>query len=334
MVRDEVVEFVQYWAPRTELKTGQLVQWLGISASKYYDWCQRQGQANQHNGQVPKDNWLEPWEQEAIRAYYQQHSEEGYRRLAYMMLDDDVVAVSPSSVYRVLSAAGLLKRWSRATSTKGQGFNQPFMPHQHWHVDIAYLNICGTFYYLCSLLDGYSRYIVHQEIREQMTEMDVEIIIQRAREKFPQARPRIISDNGPQFIARDFKSFIRQCGMTHVRTSPRFAYPQSNGKLERWHKTVKGECIRPKTPLSLSDARRIVDQFVRYYNQVRLHSAIGYVAPQDRLTGQDQFIFAERKRKLAQARQKRRENRRRARLQTAVQRQNQSLTSTTNLSIL
>lgn len=332
MVRDEVIEFVQYWAQRTELKSGQLIQWLGISASKYYDWCQRQGQANQHNGQVPKDNWLEPWEQEAIKAYYQEHAEEGYRRLAYMMLDEDVVAVSPSSVYRVLKAAGLLKQWSRATSTKGQGFDQPLRPHQHWHVDIAYLNICGTFYYLCSLLDGYSRYIVHQEIREQMTETDVEIIIQRAHEKFPQARPRIISDNGPQFIARDFKSFIRQCGMTHVRTSP--FYPQSNGKLERWHKTVKSECIRPKTPLSLSDARRIVDQFVRYYNQVRLHSAIGYVAPHDRLTGHDQVIFAQRKRKLAQARQKRRQNRRRARLQTAVQRQNQASTSTINLSSL
>lgn len=331
-VRDEVVEFVQYWAQRATIKTGQLVQWLGISSSKYYDWCRRQGQANQHNGQVPKDNWLEPWEKEAIKAYYHQHAQEGYRRLTYMMLDEDVVAVSPSSVYRVLSGAGLLKRWSTTTSRKGQGFDQPLRSHQHWHIDVAYLNICGTFYYLCSLLDGYSRYIVHQEIRKQMTEMDVEIIIQRAREKFPQARPRIISDNGPQFIARDFKSFIRQCGMTHVRTSP--FYPQSNGKLERWHKTVKGECIRPKTPLSLSDARRVVDQFVRYYNQVRLHSTIGYVAPQDRLTGHDRRIFAERKRKLALARQKRRENHRRARLKTETLMHDQSLTSTINLSIL
>ena len=106
-----------------------------------------------------------------------------------------------------------------------------------------------------------------------MTERDVEIVLQRAREKFPQARPRIISDNGPQFVARDFKHFIRQSGMTHVRTAP--FYPQSNGKLERWHKTVKGECIRPKTPLSLADARRVVDQFVRYYNEVRLHSSPG-----------------------------------------------------------
>ena len=118
-----------------------------------------------------------------------------------------------------------------------------------------------------------------------MTEAEVETIIQRARERFPDARPRIISDNGPQFIAKDFKEFIRICGMTHVRTSP--YYPQSNGKIERWHKTLKGECIRVKTPLSLEDARRIVAEFVAHYNEVRLHSAIGYVAPADKMAGRD-----------------------------------------------
>jgi hypothetical protein len=92
----------------------------------------------------------------------------------------------------------------------------------------------GTFYYLCSVLDGYSRAIVHWEIREAMREVDVETILQRARENHPQARPRIISDNGPQFIAREFKEFIRIAGMTHVRTSP--YYPQSNGKIEAWQK--------------------------------------------------------------------------------------------------
>lgn len=221
------------------------------------------------------------------------------------MLDEEVVAVSPSSVYRVLQAAGLLQRWERTASRKGQGFDQPTGGHQHWHIDMAYLNLAGTFYYLCSVLDGYSRYLVHWEIRDQMTETEVQIILQRAREKFPTARPRIISDNGPQFIAREFKLFIRACGMTHVRTSP--GYPQSNGKLERWHKTVKGEAIRPKTPLTLEEARRVVDKFVKYYNEVRLHSAIGYVTPKARLIGQDQAILAERQRKLALARQRRRQ---------------------------
>jgi len=231
-----------------------------------------------------------------------------------MMLDADVVAVSPSSVYRVLKGAGLMRRHHSKPSLKGTGFQQPLRPHEHWHVDVSYINVAGTFFYLCSLLDGCSRSIVHWEIRERMTEADVETIIQRAREHYPAARPRIISDNGPQFIAKDFKEFIRICGMTHVRTSP--YYPQSNGKKERWYKTLKGECIRVKTPLSLEDARRVVADFVAHYNDVRLHSAIGYVAPADKLAGREPAIFAERDRKLDAARERRRAGRERSR--TAV----------------
>ena len=241
------------------------------------------------------------WERQAIIEYAQQHPQEGYRRLSYMMLDADQVAVSPSSVYRVLKEARLLGTASTTSSKKGKGFTQPLAPHQHWHVDVSYINICGTFYYLCSVLDGYSRFIVHWEIREQMKEADVEIIIERARERFPGVTPRIISDNGPQFIALEFKSYIRFCGMTHVRTSP--FYPQSNGKIERWHQSLKKECIRPKTPTSLEEARQVVERYVKTYNHVRLHSAIGYMAPADKLAGRDLHIFQERKRKLAQARQ-------------------------------
>jgi len=306
--RDEVVDLVREWSKKTEIGIGRFIGWLGITESKYYDWKQRYGQENQHNGQTPRWFWLEGWEREAILDYYREHPNQGYRRLAYMMLDGDVVAVSSSSVYRVLKTAGRLKKWAKSVSKKGQGFTQPTRPHEHWHTDIAYINICGTFYYLCSLLDGYSRYVIHWEIRESMTEADVEIIIQRAREMFPGQKPRIISDNGPQFIAKDFKEFIRICGMTHVRTS--FYYPQSNGKMERWYKSLKSECIRPKTPLSMEDARRIVNLFVKYYNDERLHSAIGYVTPKDKLMGNESKIFAERKRKLKAAREQRAKNQR------------------------
>jgi putative transposase len=205
----------------------------------------------------------------------------------------------------VLKKAGLLAGQTPNVTKKGTGFVQPLKAHQEWHVDVSYLNIAGTFYFLCSILDGFSRFIVHWDIRDKMEEADVPSIILRAREKFPDARPRIISDNGPQFIAKDFKEFIRILGMTHVRTSP--YYPQSNGKLERFHKTIKGECIRVLVPLSLDDARRIVTDYVTHYNHVRLHSAIGYVTPNDKLLGNDAAIHAERDRKLAQARERRKQ---------------------------
>ncbi len=297
--RDAVVDCVRYWSERAGFGRGQLLTWLGIPTSTYYDWRHRYGQPNEHNATLPRWTWLQDWEKQAILAYRQGHRDEGYRRLAFMMLDADVVAVSPSSVYRVLKSADQLGR-PGAPSGKGTGFVQATQPHEHWHIDVSYINICGTFYYLCSILDGYSRYIVHWEIRESMTEAEIETILQRGRETCPGVTPRIISDNGPQFVARDFKAFIRLSGMTHVRTSP--YYPQSNGKIESWHKTVKRECIRPEAPLCLADARRIVARYVTEYNTVRLHSGIGYITPQDRLLGQGPAIQAERQRKLAQAR--------------------------------
>jgi transposase InsO family protein len=189
---------------------------------------------------------------------------------------------------------------------------QPLVAHQHWHLDISYINIAGTFYYLCSLLDGYSRYLVHWELRERMTEKEVETIVQRALEKDPEARPRIITDNGPQFIARDFKEFIRLTGITHVRTSP--YYPQSNGKLERWHGSLKRERLRTAAPGSLEEARKIVAKYVEDYNHVRLHSALGYVAPADKLAGREQVIYDERDHKLEEARARRAAARQAARL--------------------
>ena len=306
--RDEVVDYVGYWSERASLPATVLVGWIGIGRNKYYEWRRRYGHENEHNARVPRDFWLEDWEKDAIVAFYHDHPLEGYRRLTYMLIDSDVVAVSPSSVYRVLGKAGCMKPNGGKPSKKGSGFDQPLHAHQHWHVDISYLNIRGTFYYLCSVLDGMSRSIIHWEIRESMKESDVEIVIERAKEKYPDARPRIITDNGPQFIARDFKEFIRISGMTHVKTSP--YYPQSNGKIERWHQSLKKECIRPKTPLDLEDARRLVGEFVEHYNNRRLHSALGYVAPLDKLEGRDRKIFKERDLKLERARKERKQRRR------------------------
>jgi len=279
------------------------VDWLDITQSKYHDWRHRYGKVNEHNGWIPRDHWLTGEEKRAILDFWEEYPLEGYRRLTYMLIDRDLVAASPTSVYRVLRDAGVLKRRTSNPSKKGTGFEQPLRPHQHWHIDISYLNVSGTFYYLCSVLDGASRFIVHWDIRESMTEMDVELIVERARDKYPGVKPRIISDNGPQFIARDFKEYIRLTGMTHVRTSP--YYPQSNGKIERWHKSLKTEAIRPMTPLTLEDARRVVAGFVQHYNEVRLHSAIGYITPKDSLEGRAPAIHALREARLAAAREAR-----------------------------
>lgn len=305
--RDEVVDFVTRLAEKTELPVRGILRWLQLQPGKFYSWRDRYGCANEHNGKIPRDHWIEAWEKEEIIRFRAENPLEGYRRLAFMMIDADRVAVSPATVYRVLSREGLLDRWNRKPSNKGTGFHQPKRPHDHWHVDIAYVNAGGTFYYLCSIIDGYSRFVVHWEVRPAMKEIDIETIIQRGLERFPEARPRIITDNGPQFVAKDFKIFIREAGMTHVRTSP--YYPQSNGKAEAWNKTVKVEAIRPICPHTMEEVITIVGRHVEHYNRVRLHSAIGWVTPADKLAGRESEIWATRDRRLEAAREARRKRR-------------------------
>jgi transposase InsO family protein len=298
---------MKYWTKRADVPCQLLLQWAKLRSSKFHQWKKRYGKANSHNGKIPRDWWLEEWEKQAIIDFHDKHPLEGYRRLTFMMLDEDIVAVSPSSTYRVLKAAGRLDRKNITPSKKGTGFVQPTKNHQEWHVDVSYINVGGSFYFLISVLDGFSRYIVHWELREAMKELDVELVIAKAIEKHPGVSPRIISDNGPQFIAKDFKEFVRVYGLTHVRTSP--YYPQSNGKLERWHGSLKAECIRPSCPATREEAQKRIEKYVNHYNHVRLHSAIGYITPADCLAGLSQVIGEERDRKLESARERRQERR-------------------------
>jgi putative transposase len=134
---------------------------------------------------------LEPWEKEAIIQFHLKNPLEGYRRLTFMMLDADVVTVSPASVWRVMKQAGLLSRRKRRPSRKGSGFEQPLRPHQHWHIDVSYINLCGTFYYLCSVLDGFSRFLVHWDLRESMRETDAEVILDAPRKSTRKRSPAL-----------------------------------------------------------------------------------------------------------------------------------------------
>ena len=132
-----MVDFVRRWSEKSEISVGRFFPWLGVTASKFYDWRQRYGCVNEHNGWVPRDFWLELWEKEAIIGFHLKNPLEGYRPLTFMMLDADVVAVSPASVWRVLKQAGLLSRWKKRPSRKGTGFEQPLQAHQHWHIDVS-----------------------------------------------------------------------------------------------------------------------------------------------------------------------------------------------------
>ena len=287
---------------------GESLKVLGLSKATFYRWAKDGGKLEKDNRKMPKSHWLLPWEKEAIITYKRLHPEVGYRRLAYMMLDEGVVAVTPSSVYRVLKEAGLSNKW---TPTGGgaskQGFEQPDRPHEQWHTDIAYLNILGTHYFFIGVLDGYSRAIVHHEVRTDMTTLDVQVVIERALEKLPKdaPRPRIITDNGGQYVASEFKAYLRERDISHSRARPR--HPQSNGKIERFHKSLKVECIRKKAMGSLEEARILINKYVDEYNNKRLHAALNYLTPSDYLKGEAHILnrLMERKQKLNKARMER-----------------------------
>ena len=277
---------------------------IGISSSKYYSWIDRHEQPNNHNCIIPKKHWILDWEREAIINYSRTHIGEGYRRLTYMMIDDNIAAVSPSTTYRVLKSAGLLNRWNKVKkSSKGNGFDQPILPHQHWHTDIKYVNFRGTFLFLISVIDGYSRYIVNHELRTNMQVYDVQIVIQRTLEKYPGVKPRLITDNGSQYISKDFAEYLKLVGLQHIRTS--IAYPQSNGKIERYHRTIHEECLATKSLINLDDARKQVAQYIGHYNTKRLHSSLFYLTPDDFLNSRIFEKLEERNTKLLLAKKAR-----------------------------
>jgi transposase InsO family protein len=167
------------------------------------------------------------------------------------------------------------------------------------------VNFHGTFLYLVSVIDGFSRYIVHHELRTTMFELDVQLTIERALDKYPTARPRVISDNGTQFIAKDFTEYIRLKGLQHVRTSVN--HPQSNGKIERFHRTLTEDCLERQSFLTLEDARKRVAAYIEFYNTKRLHSAIYFLTPEDMLSGRMRERLTVRDRKLAEAQERRRQ---------------------------
>ncbi|AIA30419.1 integrase [Leptospirillum ferriphilum YSK] len=284
---------------------------LNLPDRTYHRWTRLSGKKPRPEGLVPKGHWILPEEREKIVAFKRQNPTVGGVRLAYMMLDQGVVAVSSSTVCRVLREAGLSSRWTLPEGRKASrhGFQQPKSPHEQWHTDIAYINLRGTHYFFISVLDGYSRAIVFWDLCLSMTTADVELVIQRALETLPQgmAKPRIISDNGPQYLSTEFRSYLRDQEVVHSRI--RVGHPPSNGKIERFHQTLKSECVRTQALGGFEEAKKIIETYVHEYNHERLHWALNYLTPADYLKGEDNIKqrLERRKDALEKARKDRRQ---------------------------
>ena len=286
----------------------KLSELLGLQTQKLSEWKKNKVQKGKSN--IPKGHWSTPDEQKAVVEFKKENMCVGYVRLAWMMLDKNIVALSPSSVYRILVNAGLNNKWTRpAGEPKKEGFDQPKRMHEHWHTDISYVNFRGTFVFLISVLDGFSRAILSWDIRTRMESFDAQIVLWRACDKWLNANnpnnPRLITDNGSQFLTSEFKATLKEFSMKNVRTSVN--HPQSNGKLERFHGTIKSEAIRDMPKFTLEQIKKEIGEWIHFYNYERLHSSIDYVAPMDVIEGRRDSILSERKRKLLEGKQKRKE---------------------------
>ena len=285
------------------LREYEILSLIGLAPRKFYNWKHCYGEPWKLNYDQIKGNWLTQDEKDKIIDFYISHEGDGYRRCAYMMMDQNVAYAAPSTVYGVLSKAGKMRSRTLKISKKGTGFVQPTELHSHWHSDITNITVGQRVYFLISILDGYSRSIISWELRKSMKSSDVGIVFEKARERFPDARPRIITDNGKQYKCREFSDFIRRNDYSHVTTTP--YYPQSNGKQERFHGTLKSECIKVKCIITKEDANNEIEKYITNYNNNRLHSAIGYVTPHDKMNGLEDEIFKERDAKLENRRRER-----------------------------
>jgi putative transposase len=285
---------------RSQVGREWVLKQLGLARALYYRWRQRQaqGQLEDQKPEPPDLYQALPEEEAAVKQFALEHPRDGYRRLAWMMVDANVAYLSPSSVYRILDRHQLLCRWKPSRAV-GQKPEPPSRPHQVWHTDLMYLWISGRWYFFMAVLDGFSRCILQWELLASMRSTEVVDVVHAALEKHPGEKPRIVHDNGPQFTGKEFRELIKRFSLEEIRI--RVYHPESNGKIERFHGVLRQEGLSDQELKHQLHAQDIIGRWVEHYNQERLHAALAYLTPQDWLLERQQARLAERKQKLATA---------------------------------
>jgi putative transposase len=275
---------------------------LGLSPATFYAWQQRaaRGQLDNHLI-VPTSTRLPatPAEVERVVRYAEAHPLLGYKRLTWSLIDENVAFLRPWMVYAILAEHHLLGRRAEAVQALERPA-EPTAPDQRWHTDLMNLQINGRWVYLIDFLDSYSRYLVYWEILLTAKADAVLLAGQRAIETLNDIRtlgqPEIVHDNGPQFISWEWRRFIRDSQATDIPTLAH--HPQSNGRVERFHRTTQEEALPGKRSTDLYQARETMCAWQHYYNHERPHSAIRYLRPIDYYRGNPAQRLAEREEKL------------------------------------
>lgn len=288
---------------------------LGVSRASYYRWRRATRETSSASAAVPRSR-AQPFEateaeRQAVLAYARKHPALRHRELAWRMVDEDVAYVSPSTVYRILKAANLVEPWRRRTKRRRADNEKASRPDERWSTDVMYVRIGEAKYYLATFLDEYSRYLVHFDLQSSMDGNTLSLGAQQAIETLPRdasgrrlSTPEIRTDNGSGYVSREFRVVLTSNGLTHHRIKPHC--PEENGLHERSNRTLR-DALEEVELESYQQAREALSGIVKWYNEERLHSALGYLRPGDYYRGCPADLLEARRKKLVAARHRRRE---------------------------
>jgi transposase InsO family protein len=286
------------WSARRTLRA------LGVPPATYYRQRQLIGRSAPPRP-VALDEAL-PAERAAVLAFAAEHPELRHRAMAWQMVDQDVAALSPSTVYRILAAAGRVAAWQPKRALRRRPLERPEAPNQVWQTDLRYVKVGGRTYYLLVFLDVCSRFVTYHELLRHMDGTSVATAAQCALEQVPEGLRgaiRIQSDNGGPFVSGEFGRVLAAHGVGHHRIYPHT--PEQNGFVERVIRTL-GDALHEDELADFYQAQQAVSEIVDWYNHRRLHSALGFVTPALAHAGLAEQLHAQRHQKLAAARAHRR----------------------------
>jgi RNA-directed DNA polymerase len=296
---------------------------LGLPKSTYYRWLSRQaeGRLQDSRGGSPTPwNKLRPEEEDKILAQARASPELSARQVALRMVDTEGLYVSESTVFRILKREGLIKPAEIVGFKAGKEYHRKTKkPNELWATDCAHLKMIDWgWYYLVTVMDDFSRFILAWELKSDMAASSLIDVVQQAVDLTGMTdvpvedRTVLLSDNGPGYLSRQFGEYLRLVGVRHIVASP--YHPQTNGKIERYHRTIKGEINL--VPYGMPDElKKAITAFIEYYNYGRYHEGLGDVTPYDVYTGRHLEVIQRRKEAKSKTLQARRDYNRTAREQ-------------------
>ena len=294
----EIIRLIE----ESDLSVRMTLSQLSIPKSTFYDWYNRYLEEGYDGLYRRKSSGCQQWnqipetEREEVVTIALEEPEKSPRELACFITDTQGWFISESSVYRILKSRDLITSPTHIVMKAADRFKDPpARVNELWQTDFSYLKVVHWgWYYLTTVLDDYSRYIIAWELCKNMCSDDAERVIRKALENSnmePHERPRLLSDNGSCYLSGDLKAFLEEEEIMHVRGRP--LHPQTQGKIERYHRTMKN-VVKLEHYYNPTDLENRIAEFVEYYNNHRYHESLNNVTPADVYFGRQEEILARR----------------------------------------